>query len=84
MNRLLAIALLVLTALPAWGGELRLGVFVGNNVGRPNEAELLFAASDAKKMRDTFSQFGDLQDQPRSDNIKHRHLDDVAAFEFCE
>jgi len=62
MNRLLTLLIALLTALPAWGGELRLGVFVGNNAGRPSEQELLFAASDARKMRDLFQQFGEVED----------------------
>lgn len=62
----------LLTALPAWSSELRIGVFVGNDVGRPSEQELIFASSDAKKMRDTFQQFGALQDSILLENEGRR------------
>lgn len=49
------IALLLASAL---AGELRLGVFVGNDHGGTGEQQLLFATSDAEKMRDRFVQTG--------------------------
>ncbi|MEZ4319528.1 MAG: caspase family protein [Myxococcota bacterium] len=59
-------------ALPAFAGELRVGVFVGNNAGRPSEQELIFAAADARKMRDLFEQFGGVQDVVLLENEPRR------------
>lgn len=42
----------------AWANELRYGVFVGNDEGLPGDAELVFAESDAEKMRDLFVEYG--------------------------
>lgn len=44
----------------AQAGELRLGLFVGNNEGRGNDQDLIFAAPDARKMRDLFLELGDM------------------------
>ena len=41
--------------------ELRIGIFVGNNEGNASELPLLFAVSDAKKMRDLFVQYGHIK-----------------------
>lgn len=58
MSRVLLVLLGVLLALPAVGGELRVGIFVGNDLGRPADLPLVFARSDARKMRDLFVQHG--------------------------
>lgn len=70
MSALLPILLALATAL---GGELRVGVFVGNDTGGAGDQDLVFAASDARKMRDLFVAWGQvgpgdavlLQNQPR-------------------
>ncbi len=56
-------------------GELRMGVFVGNDEGRSGQERLLFATADAAKMRDLFVGAGGvapedallLLDRPRRD-----------------
>lgn len=53
----LALAL-ALRPSPAWGNEHRFGLFVGNNEGLPGSPELIFAESDAEKMRDLFVEYG--------------------------
>ncbi len=45
----------------ARAGELRVGIFVGNDHGRPSDIPLIFARSDARKMRDLFVQFGQIR-----------------------
>ena len=40
--------------------DLRLGVFVGNDDGRPEEEQLVFASSDARKMYDLFQTWGEM------------------------
>lgn len=52
--------LLVLASF-AQAAELRLGLFVGNNEGRGTDQDLVFAAYDARKMRDLFVEFGQLE-----------------------
>lgn len=43
----------------AWAAEaLRVGIFVGNNAGAPDEDRLRFATSDASKLRDVFVDVG--------------------------
>lgn len=55
----IAVAVLALWAGPAAGAdELRVGVFVGNNHGGTTDLPLLFATSDAKKMRELFIDYG--------------------------
>lgn len=49
------IVLLLATAL---AGDLRLGLFVGNDHGAASQDPLLFATSDARKMRDRFVETG--------------------------
>jgi len=54
---------------------LRVGIFVGDDLGAPGTEKLLFATSDAQKMRDLFVTYGDvdprdatlLLDRPRRD-----------------
>ena len=48
----------LLLALTAWAGEVRLGVFVGNDEGAVGQEKLLFATHDARKMRDLFVAYG--------------------------
>ncbi len=45
----------------AWGGDVRLGVFVGADHGMDGERPLVFAISDARKMHDVFVELGDVQ-----------------------
>lgn len=59
--RLLLLGLMVLLALPASAGELRVGIFVGNDYGRPADMPLVFAGADAKKMHDLFVDLGDIR-----------------------
>lgn len=47
-----------LLAPAALGNEFRFGLFVGNDEGLPGDAELVFAESDAEKMRDLFVEYG--------------------------
>ncbi len=48
-------------ALGAGGDEpLRVGIFVGNNLGATGQVPLLFATADARKMRDLFVELGDI------------------------
>lgn len=47
-------ALAALAAAVALAGEVRVGVFVGNDEGDVGQERLLFATSDARKMRDLF------------------------------
>jgi hypothetical protein len=42
----------------AFGNEVRVGLFVGNDEGLPSDPELVFATSDAEKMRDLFVTYG--------------------------
>lgn len=63
MIRLLAFVLAIGAALPAAAGEVRFGVFVGNNEGASSELPLIFAVADAKKMRDLFVEYGDMRAQ---------------------
>jgi len=44
----------------AQAGELRLGVFVGNDDGAAGQDKLLFATQDARKMRDLFVGYGQI------------------------
>lgn len=48
----------LLLSLPGWAAELRVGIFVGNDLGRPADLPLVFARSDARKMRDLFVSVG--------------------------
>ncbi len=50
--------LLPLLASEALANEYRFGLFVGNDQGLPGDAELVFAESDAEKMRDLFVEYG--------------------------
>ena len=61
MIRLGALLVPLLLALPAAAAEVRFGVFVGNNEGASSELPLVFAVSDAKKMRDLFVEYGDMR-----------------------
>jgi len=45
----------------AWANHYRYGVFVGNNHGQANDVPLMFATSDAEKMRDLFVDFGQIR-----------------------
>lgn len=45
----------------ALGAEVRLGVFVGNDFGGAGDQDLVFASSDARKMRDLFINYGGLR-----------------------
>ncbi|MCB9679545.1 MAG: caspase family protein [Alphaproteobacteria bacterium] len=74
MSRILPVLVALFAALPAWAGELRVGVFVGNNAGRPSEQELIFAAADARKMRDLFEQFGNVQEAVLLENESRRNV----------
>ncbi|MCA9569817.1 MAG: caspase family protein [Myxococcales bacterium] len=60
---LLVLIVVLLAALPARAGELRVGIFVGNDFGRPSDQPLIFASADARKMHDLFLQFGHLAPQ---------------------
>jgi hypothetical protein len=75
---------------PASAEEVRVGVFVGNNAGSGTDQELVFAASDARKMRDLLVQYGQieagdavlLENQPRKGLVDalqglHRRLVDA-------
>lgn len=56
----LLFALLLNTAVAE---EVRVGIFVGNNDGGPSQAPLVFARSDATKMRDLFVEYGDIAEE---------------------
>jgi hypothetical protein len=43
---------------PVVADTVRVGVFVGNDVGHTGEASLIFASKDAAKMRDVFTAWG--------------------------
>ncbi len=63
LGRLLAAGALAITlATPAMAQEeLRIGIFVGNNQGAAADIPLLFAVSDAQKMRDLFVEYGHIK-----------------------
>ena len=61
MTKILPILAALFLALPASAAEVRFGVFVGNNEGASSEMPLVFAVSDAKKMRDLFVEYGDMR-----------------------
>jgi Caspase domain len=48
-------------AAAALGGEVRYGLFVGNDLGLPGDPELVFAELDAVKMRDLFVDYGQIK-----------------------
>jgi hypothetical protein len=50
--------MILLVATLALAEPYRVGVFVGNDVGAPGETPLLFATSDAEKMRELFVAWG--------------------------
>ncbi len=55
---------MILFAAAALAAEpLRVGIFVGNNLGAADEARLVFATSDAAKMRDVFIELGGVDPQ---------------------
>lgn len=53
--------MLPLLATAALANEYRFGLFVGNDAGLPGDAELVFAESDAAKMRDLFVEYGGIE-----------------------
>ncbi len=55
----LALAGSLVTAASA--NEIRIGLFVGNDEGLPNDPPLVFAESDATKMRDLFVEYGGIK-----------------------
>lgn len=55
------IALLAMALMTASAEEVRVGIFVGNNDGGPTQRPLVFATSDAEKMRDLFIQHGQME-----------------------
>ncbi len=57
---LCALAVL-LVASPALANHYRYGLFVGNNDGLSSDPPLMFAASDAEKMRDLFVEYGEMR-----------------------
>lgn len=52
-----------LVAVALGADELRVGLFVGNNHGNTTDQPLVFAVSDARKMRDLFVEFGRITPQ---------------------
>jgi hypothetical protein len=48
-------------SLTASADDVRVGIFVGNNDGAPAEQQLLFASSDATKMKELFQDVGGLR-----------------------
>ncbi len=54
-------ALGLLLASAASAAEVRLGLFVGHDEGLPGDVSLVFAESDAEKMRDLFVTWGGLE-----------------------
>ncbi len=63
----------------ARAGELRVGVFVGNDYGRNSEQELLFASRDARKMHDLFEEVGRVHEAILLTNEPRRNV--VSAIE---
>jgi hypothetical protein len=55
------IALLFALGQPASGNEIRIGLFVGNDEGQAGDAPLVFAETDAEKMRDLFVEYGGIR-----------------------
>jgi len=60
---LLVAWVLLLAPGAAWANHYRFGVFVGNNLGQPGDPPLMFATSDAEKMRDLFVEYGQMRPQ---------------------
>jgi len=56
-----ALALALTLATAAFGNEIRIGLFVGNDEGLANDPPLVFAESDAAKMRDLFVEYGGIK-----------------------
>jgi hypothetical protein len=56
-----SLALVLAGSLVASANEIRIGLFVGNDEGLPNDPPLVFAESDAAKMRDLFLEYGDIK-----------------------
>ncbi len=72
------LALLTTVAL-AQQAEARFGIFVGDNDGQTGDQQLVFAASDAKKMRDLFVEYGGLDqaDALLLQNVPRRQVEDA-------
>jgi len=52
---------LLMLAPEAFANHFRYGLFVGNNEGLASDTPLMFAASDAVKMRDLFVEYGEMR-----------------------
>ncbi len=61
IRALLLLWLALCLPITAHAGEFRAGIFVGNNSGGSGDLPLVFAVSDAEKMRDLFVEVGDLR-----------------------
>lgn len=72
---------LLAAAALAQQAEVRFGVFVGDNDGQTGDQQLVFAASDAKKMRDLFVEYGGIAptDALLLQNVPRRQVEDALA-----
>jgi len=61
LAQLLTALCLLAVAQPALANHFRYGLFVGNNDGASSDPPLMFAASDAEKMRDLFVEYGQMR-----------------------
>jgi hypothetical protein len=68
-----------LAGLCAGAEPLRVGIFVGDDEGATGDQRLLFAASDARKMRDLFVEYGQIADADATllQNVPRRQVEEA-------